>query len=74
MSHMLEIVDGQAQIAWAGETPWRGLGVKVPDGITPDQVMKAAGADWSAEKIPSFIEIDGERIPTGRSALVRESR
>lgn len=77
MSHMLEMVVGpngtaQAQIAYASETPWHGLGVKVPDDLTPDQIMTAAGVNWNVEKVPAFIDLNGEQVPTGRSALVRD--
>ena len=37
MSHEVEMVDGVAQMAYAGETPWHGLGTKVePDLSNPD--------------------------------------
>lgn len=54
MGHFLEIVDGRAQMAWAGEEPWHGLGVKVPADLTPEQIMKAAGLDWSVSIQPGF--------------------
>jgi hypothetical protein len=30
MAHMIEIVNGKAQMAYAGDVPWHGLGTKVP--------------------------------------------
>ena len=37
-------------MAYAGELPWHGLGVKVIDDLTPEQMMQKAGVDWSVEK------------------------
>lgn len=71
MAHMIEMRDGKAQMAWAGQTPWHGLGTKVPDDLTPEQMLEAAGLDWTVEKIPAFAEVNGKRIDVGHSALVR---
>ena len=30
MAHELEIVNGNAQMAYVGDVPWHGLGTKVP--------------------------------------------
>jgi len=35
MSHELEIVNGEAQMAYVGQLPWHGLGVQVEDDLTP---------------------------------------
>ena len=29
------MVDGQAQMAYVGQTPWHGLGVKLEEGVSP---------------------------------------
>ena len=50
MAHELEIVNGQAQMAYVGDVPWHGLGTKVPADLTPDQFMEKAGLNWSVEK------------------------
>ena len=73
MAHMIEIVDGKAQMAYAGETPWHGLGTKVPADLTPDQMLQAAGLDWSVSKVPAYANVAGENVAIGRSALVRSS-
>lgn len=73
MAHELEFVNGQAQMAYAGELPWHGLGVQVPSDLTPEQMMQAAGLDWEVQKFPAFAEINGKRVDTGRSALIRTS-
>ena len=71
MSHEVEMVDGVAQMAYAGETPWHGLGTKVAPDLSPIQIMNKAGLDWSVEKeamtTASGIEIEGKK------ALVRSS-
>lgn len=73
MAHMIEVVDGFAHIAYAGETPWHGLGVKVPADLSPEQMLQAARLDWEVNKIPAFAEVGGKQVPVGRSALVRSS-
>ena len=71
MSHELEIVNGVAQMAFAGETPWHGLGKEVPADLTPAQMLKAAGLDWTVEKIQAYVTIDGKRVAIDKQALVR---
>ena len=73
MAHMLEIVNGKAQMAYAGETPWHGLGVQVPADLTPDQMLEAAGLDWEVEKIPAYAKVGGKNVKIGQSALVRKT-
>ncbi len=71
MSHEVEMVNGVAQMAYAGETPWHGLGTKVAPDLSPIQIMSKAGLDWSVEKetmtTASGVEIEGKK------ALVRSS-
>ena len=67
MAHLVETM------AYAGETPWHGLGIPVHNDLTPDQMLVKAGLDWTVDKIPSFININGEQIQTGQQALVRSS-
>lgn len=73
MAHELEMVNGKASMAYSGETPWHNLGVKVPGDLTPEQMMEAAGVDWSVDKEPLFADYKGKKLPTGMSALVRDS-
>lgn len=72
MAHMIEMLDGKASMAWAGETPWHGIGTKVPNDLTPDQMLKAAGLDWRVTPVPAFAEIGGKQVSVGHSALVRD--
>jgi phage/plasmid-like protein (TIGR03299 family) len=71
MAHEIEMVNGKAQMAFAGEKPWHGLGTEVPADLTPAQMLEVAGLDWKVRKVPAFAEISGEKISVGRSALVR---
>jgi phage/plasmid-like protein (TIGR03299 family) len=48
MAHEVETM------AYAGEVPWHGLGVKVDDTLTPQEMMKAAGLDWTVSKRPGY--------------------
>ena len=73
MAHMIEEVNGVAQMAYSGEVPWHGLGTKVPADLTPTQMLDAAGLNWEVEKIPAFATVAGEQVAVGRSALVRSS-
>jgi phage/plasmid-like protein (TIGR03299 family) len=67
MAHMVETM------AYAGEVPWHGLGVRVPNDLAPEQMLVKASLDWQVSKVPTFAEIDGEKKYTGKSALVRSS-
>jgi len=71
MAHELEIVNGQAQMAYVGELPWHGLGTKVPADLTPDQFMVTAGLDWEVTK-EKLVTPQGVVVPN-KEALVRTS-
>jgi phage/plasmid-like protein (TIGR03299 family) len=75
MAHELEMIDGKAQMAYriSAGLPWHGLGVPVGDNMTPDEMMKAAGLDWTVSKVDTFIEYNDKKVKTGTQALVRES-
>jgi phage/plasmid-like protein (TIGR03299 family) len=73
MAHNIEMVDGKAQMAYVGETPWHGLGREVPSDLTPEQMLEAAGINWEVEKIKAYAKVGGKNIDVGRSALVRKS-
>ena len=79
MSHEREIIDGKAQMAYAGETPWHGLGKRVPPDLSPEQMLTTAGLDWTVEKVPAHITLlkKGDKVetlvPIERHALVRST-
>ena len=66
MSHEVDTM------AWTGAIPWHGLGREVSNDLTPEQMMRAAGVDWSVKELETFAELNGQRIPTGQKALIRE--
>lgn len=67
MAHKIET------IAWTNEVPWHGLGVKVDDNITVDDMIIKAGLDWTVEKHPIFAKVGEKytRVPN-QFALVRD--
>lgn len=71
MAHEVEIIDGQAQMAYAGERPWHGLGVEVRNDMTPQQMMEKAGLDWTVHEVESYVDFEGDKIPTGQKSLIR---
>jgi phage/plasmid-like protein (TIGR03299 family) len=75
MAHEIEVKNGVAQTAYriSKGKPWHGLGTPVGDDLTPEQMMKAAGLDWEVVKVDTFLPWQGEMLPTGRQALVRET-
>ena len=76
MAHEIEMVDGKAQMAYAGDVPWHGLGVKVPADLTPEQMLEAAGLDWEVRKINAYAFDDqngDEMYDIGKSALIRST-
>lgn len=56
-------------MAYAGDVPWHGLGVKVSSDLTPEEMLKAADLDWATEKRP--LHLPSGKILTDSFALVR---
>lgn len=69
MSHQVETM------AYAGEVPWHGLGVPVADSLTPEEMLVAAGLDWTVSKRDIFyLDNQGEFQDTKDfSIIVRDS-
>lgn len=67
MAHLIETM------AYAGEVPWHGLGKEVPADLSPEQMLKTADLDWTVDKVPSYIDVNGTKRFTGRHALVRST-
>ncbi len=44
MSHEVETM------AFIGDVPWHGLGVEVPEGISPEELLNEAGLNWKINK------------------------
>ena len=75
MAHEIEIIDGQAQMAYAGEVPWHGLGTQVSSDLSPHEMMVAAGLDWQVVKKPIQYGNSNEKktVIDNKDALVRET-
>ena len=71
MSHEVEMIDGVAQMAYAGEVPWHGLGTAVSNDLTPQQIQEKAGLDWTVDK-EVMVTGSGATVE-GKKALVRSS-
>tara|TARA_R110002074_G_scaffold66352_5_gene156954 strand:+ start:5076 stop:6065 length:990 start_codon:yes stop_codon:yes gene_type:complete len=72
--HDLEFVNGEASMAYVGETPWHGLGKKVPNDISPEQMLVTAGLDWQVVKKPLFYQdSEGKTKATNKVAIVRDT-
>lgn len=71
MAHELEIIGGEASMAYTGSAPWHSLGQLVDPNSTPLEMQVAANLDWLVQKIDSFVEFEGDRIKTGTQALIR---
>ena len=57
-------------MAYVGEVPWHGLGVKVNSVMTAEEAIKAGRLDWRVNKKDVFLQ-DGQKIE-GKFATVRE--
>ena len=77
--HNIEFINGEAQMAYRASNglPWHRLGTAVSDDMTPEEMMKAAGVDWTVTKVDTYAAIprNGEidYTPTGMQALIRET-
>ena len=69
--HALEMINDAAQMAYVGETPWHGLGVRLDEGVSPREMQKAAGLDWTVEKQPMYLG-NGAQVPK-KMALTRST-
>src|SRR2546428_6225537 len=72
---MAHLVDS---LAWSGQVPWHGLGTKLPENVTGEDMVRFAGLDWNVIPKPLFAGLDeatgyGVSVP-GYKALVREDR
>ena len=67
MSHEIEIREGQAQMMYAGQVPWHGLGTAVEREVTSEAAIRLAGLDWLVEKrpmyLPSEVKVDDIPVP-----------
>ena len=61
MAHLVETM------AYANATPWHGLGNQVSDALTPEEMLVAAGLDWTVSRRQIFTT--QEKDPTSDNSL-----
>ena len=69
MAHMVETM------AYAGAVPWHGLGTAVDGNMSPQEMLVAAGIDWTVSKRPAYT-VDKPNCwniidPTGEAGFIR---
>lgn len=52
MAALIDISNNRANIAFANQTPWHGLGTNLPADADMDEWRRQAGMEWRAEKAP----------------------
>lgn len=62
MAHNLEIRNGKASIAFAGETPWHRLGQKIQSAFDAQTALTEAGLNFVVEKTPIAVADTGTVI------------
>lgn len=74
-------------MAYSGQTPWHGLGTRVSNDLSVDEMLEAAGLNWKVRKVPTFYEVreigttnfagfrmnKNRRYKTGKQALIRDT-
>ena len=62
MAHQITIrADGFAEMAFAGDLPWHGLGQALDANADMETWRKAAGMDWTIESVPAIYKPNGEQ-------------
>lgn len=72
MSHNIDMSNDRANVAYAGQVPWHGLGGQLEEGATIDEWQEAAGLSWSAiAATVKFDSMHGRGTFDGRNVLYR---
>ncbi len=74
MAHMIDITNGRAAIAFAGRTPWHGLGQELTLGATIEEWTREAGLAYTVKESPVLFRSDAASEPEafeGRKVLHR---
>ncbi len=56
-----------------GETPWHKLGKEVPNTLTAEEAIVAAGLDWDVEKVNIFHNFKGSKVKIENKQAIRRS-
>lgn len=69
MAHEIAIVNGQASMAYFGQTPWHGLGQKLENPATAAEAITVAGLNFTVDLQP-LITVDGIEV-SQRKGVIR---
>lgn len=73
MSHDIDMSTGKPAIAYVGQTPWHGLGERLPEGKSIEEWVNAAGLNWEIQMLPVLYPFNGQnRIMDNRFVLARD--
>lgn len=73
MAHNIDQTTGEAAIAFVGETPWHGLGSRVEETATIEEIKKAARLGWNVNLSPvQYVDADGQRRTIKHNVLYRD--
>jgi phage/plasmid-like protein (TIGR03299 family) len=74
MAHMIDTTTGTAAIAYAGQTPWHGLGQALTPDASIETWTREAGLDYTVKESPVLFSTDAATMPEefkGRKVLHR---
>jgi phage/plasmid-like protein (TIGR03299 family) len=72
MSHLIDMSNSRANIAFVGETPWHGLGTTPKDPKDLDQWIQDAGLGFNVLKAPAYAHLtNAEGVETGDVVKLR---
>lgn len=56
MAHEIDTTTGQAAMAYVGQTPWHGLGQRMPEHASIEQWRAAAKLEWESKRAPVLYQ------------------
>lgn len=74
MAHMIDTTTGRAAIAFAGQTPWHGLGQALTPDASIETWTREAGLNYTVNESPVLFQTDATTMPEefkGRKVLHR---
>ena len=74
MAHMIDTTTGNAAIAFAGQTPWHGLGQALTPDASIETWTREAGLNYTVNESPVLFQTDATTMPEefkGRKVLHR---
>lgn len=74
MAHMIDTTTGKAAMAYAGNTPWHGLGQALTPDASIETWTREAGLDYTVKESPVLFQTDAATMPEefkGRKVLHR---